>query len=110
MAIGEHGRITPDDARNRAKKILGAVEDGKDPIDERRKERAVRSSREFADEFLRLHAEAKRKPRVAQSMHRCCGCISFPHSGSHRVVDVRIVRRRPVARARRETGRTSTLG
>jgi hypothetical protein len=31
MAIGEHGRITPDDARNRAKKILGAVEDGKDP-------------------------------------------------------------------------------
>lgn len=33
--IGEHGRLTPDQARSEAKKILGMVEQGADPIAER---------------------------------------------------------------------------
>src|SRR5262245_20681141 len=41
--LGEHGRITPKEARGLAKKTLGDVESGKDPIEERRKERAVRT-------------------------------------------------------------------
>jgi Arm DNA-binding domain len=33
--IGEHGRLTPDEARSEAKKLLGAVEGGADPIAQR---------------------------------------------------------------------------
>src|SRR5580704_691849 len=36
MKLGEHGRLTPDEARSAAKIALGAVEAGGDPIDERR--------------------------------------------------------------------------
>jgi hypothetical protein len=34
--IGEHGRLTPDEARSEAKQLLGIVEAGSDPIAERR--------------------------------------------------------------------------
>jgi hypothetical protein len=36
IAIGEHGRLTPDEARSEAKKLLGSVEKGADPIDSER--------------------------------------------------------------------------
>ena len=36
VAIGDHGRLTPDEARSQAKAILGSVETGADPIAERR--------------------------------------------------------------------------
>src|SRR3954467_13575783 len=35
ITIGEHGRLTPDEARSQAKQLLGAVERGADPVDER---------------------------------------------------------------------------
>ena len=48
VAIGEHGRLTPDEARSQAKTILGAVETGADPIAERRAAREVRTFREVS--------------------------------------------------------------
>ncbi len=36
MKVGEHGRLTPGEARSLAKEVLGAVAAGKDPIEERR--------------------------------------------------------------------------
>src|SRR5579863_4072008 len=61
--IGEHGRLTPDEARSQAKTILGAVETGADPIAQRRASRAVRTFRDVAADFMRLHVAAKRKGR-----------------------------------------------
>src|SRR5271168_762713 len=52
VAIGEHGRLTPDEARSRAKVMLGAVEAGADLVKERRKARAVRTFREEAEDFM----------------------------------------------------------
>src|SRR5208283_4009366 len=68
--IGEHGRLTPDEARSLAKTILGAAEIGADPIQERRAARAVRTFRELADEFLTLHVKPKRGVRTAQEYQR----------------------------------------
>jgi integrase len=89
MAIGEHGRLTPKEARKRAKKVLGAVEVGADPIDERRKERAVQSFKEVADEFMKLHAKAKRKSRTAAEYDSLLRLHILPAIGSRRVLDVR---------------------
>ena len=61
MKLGEHGRLTPGEARSAAKKILGAVEGGADPIELRRAARGARTLAEVAKDFISLHALAKRR-------------------------------------------------
>ena len=48
VTIGDHGRLTPDEARSQAKTILGAVETGVDVIADRRAARDVRTFGEVA--------------------------------------------------------------
>jgi Arm DNA-binding domain len=62
--IGEHGRLTPEEARSEAKKLLGSVEKGEDPIAARKAQRAVRTFKEVAAEFLTSHVKPKRKART----------------------------------------------
>ena len=87
--IGEHGRLTPEEARRQAKIILGLVEKGSDPIEERRKGRAVRTFRQVAEEWLSLHVEAKRKGRTGEEYERALRMHIFPALGSKRILDVR---------------------
>ena len=89
VTIGEHGRLTPDEARSQAKTILGAVETGADPIGERRAARAVRTFGDVADDFLRLHAKAKRKVRTADEYERILKAHILPALSSKRVLDLR---------------------
>jgi integrase len=89
MSLGEHGRLTPDEARSEAKKILGAIEGGADPIAKRREQRGVRTFREVADEFLSLHVETKRKGRTHEEYRRLLNLHVYPSIGSQRIVDVR---------------------
>jgi integrase len=89
VAIGEHGRLTPDEARSQAKTILGAVETGADPIAERRAAREVRTFKAVADDFLALHVAAKRKGRTGAEYQRILQAHIAPAIGSKRIVDVR---------------------
>lgn len=89
VAIGEHGRLTPDEARSEAKKILGAVETGADPIAKRRAERQVRTFGDVAEEFMQLHVEAKRKSRTGEEYRNLLHLHILPAIGSKRVLDVR---------------------
>ncbi|HXW71992.1 MAG TPA: site-specific integrase [Methylocella sp.] len=88
-AIGEHGRLTPDEARSEAKKLLGLVEAGADPIAERRKERELRTFGAVADDFLVSHIAAKRKGRTSSEYRRILQGRIVPAFGSKRIVDVR---------------------
>jgi integrase len=101
--IGEHGRLTPDEARTEAKKLLGAVAQGSDPIAERQKERGVWTFAAVADEFMRLHIQAKRKPRTAHKFGRILRLHILPAIGSKRITDVR---RADVARLHSEMSDT----
>jgi integrase len=87
--IGEHGRLTPDEARKRAKAILGAIETGSDPIAERKAARAVRTFGQVADEFLRLHVAAKRKPRTLDAYALILRNNVLPYIGAKRIVELR---------------------
>lgn len=89
VTIGEHGRLTPDEARSQAKVILGAVEKGADPIAERRAARAVRTFGEIAGDFLSLHVAAKRKGRTHDEYAALFRVHVKPAIGGKRVVDVR---------------------
>jgi integrase len=70
MTIGEVGQIDLEDARDLAKIYVGAVAQGKDPIEERRARQQVRTFREIADDFMRLHVAAKKKPRTHDEYDR----------------------------------------
>ena len=89
VAIGEHGRLTPDEARSQAKTILGAVEKGADPIEERRAARDVRTFAAVADDFMRLHVATKRKGRTGETYEGLLRNHILPCIGSKRVADVR---------------------
>ena len=88
MKLGEHGRLTPDEARSMAKKVLGAVEDGKDPIEERRTKQNTRTFKELADDYLRLHVATKRKDRTHEEYERQLKLHIFPAIGSKSVTSV----------------------
>jgi integrase len=87
--IGEHGRLTPDEARSQAKTILGAVETGADPIAERRAAREVRTFGAVAEDFMRLHVAAKRKGRTEASYREVLEKHVYPVLKSRRIVEVR---------------------
>ena len=87
--IGEHGRLTPEQARKEARKILGLVEGGADPIAERKAAREVRTFKAVATEFLDKHVKAKRKARTADEYERILTVHVIPALGSKRIVDLR---------------------
>ena len=91
MKIGEYGRLTPDQARSAAKKLLGAIEQGGDPIAERRGERNAKTFAQVADEFLKLHAEAKRKARTASEYKNILNLRLLPELGSRILSGIRKV-------------------
>ena len=87
--IGDHGRLTPEEARKLAKVILGAVETGADPIAERRAAREVRTFKAVAEDFLSLHVATKRKARTGDEYRRILETRILPALGSKRIADVR---------------------
>src|SRR6266581_4431014 len=53
QTIGRHGVLTPEQARDRARKILTSVADGRDPVaDKRDDDRAKMTVAELADMYL----------------------------------------------------------
>ena len=80
--VGNHGRMTPDEARSSAKKLLGGVEQGADPVATKRAERAVRTFREVAADYMaRLHVEGKRASRsLSPHMRHCFASTSCRRS------------------------------
>jgi integrase len=89
IAIGAHGRLTPDEARSEAKKVLGSVEKGADPIKERGAARAVRTFRQVAEDFMTVHAGQKRKPRTVESYRTLLDRHILPKLGDTRLSDLR---------------------
>ena len=86
--IGDHGRLTPEEARSQAKALLGSIEKGEDPIALRRQAMAVRSFKEVANDFLNQHVERKRKGSTAAEYRRLLENYIFPSIGSKRIVEV----------------------
>ena len=65
VVLGRHGPVTPDEARDRAKAILGAVAAGQDPAKERAQSEDEITLASLVDLFINEHVKTKRKPRTA---------------------------------------------
>ena len=88
--IGEHGRLTPDEARKDARKVLGGIERGDDPIADRQAARALRTFKAVADDFVALHVKTKRKGRTGDEYERLFKSYIHPEIGTKRIVDLKL--------------------
>ena len=65
IVLGRYGVISPDEARHKAKVILGAVAAGQDPAKERAEAPTAITLTKLVQLFVDEHVKAKRKPRTA---------------------------------------------
>jgi integrase len=86
--IGEHGRLTPEQARGEARRLLGVVETGSDPIAERKAARD-RTFGAVANDFLALHVATKRKARTVAEYRRILQTRILPAIGQKRTIELR---------------------
>ena len=89
VRLGDHGRLTPEEARSQAKIMLGKVEGGADPVEDRRAARAIRTFREVAEEFMASHVAAKRKPHTYAAYKVLIDKRILPTIGGKRITDIR---------------------
>jgi integrase len=87
LTLGNHGELTPDQARNEARRLSGVVAMGGDPAAARAAEKSAPTVAELADRFLSEHA-TKKKPRTAAEYRRLIETTILPAFGNRRVRDI----------------------
>jgi integrase len=88
LSLGEFGALTVDQARDRAKKILGRVAHGEDPAAQRAEERAAPTVAELARRYLEEHAGPKKKRSSVEGDERLLRLYVLPALGRRRAAAV----------------------
>jgi integrase len=96
LTIGQHGRLTPDQARREARRLLGLVAGGNDPADAKAQaaSRAADTLRKIIDQYLK-YAHTNQRPRTFTETSRYL-LTSFKRLHSLSVFEIR---RRHIASA-----------
>lgn len=106
MTIGAAGKITPDEARRAAKRILGSIAQGDDPAANRAQERRAATMKDLAESFLVEHVQAKRKPATAAKYRYVIEAFIVPAFGRLKPADVT---RAALARLHHENAERPTI-
>ncbi len=88
LTVGRVGVLTPEQARDKARKLLVAVSDGGDPAAERRQSRTAPTIEDLAVRYLTEHAGQKKKPRSAEEDARNLRIHVLPSLGSRPIAAV----------------------
>ncbi len=86
--IGDHGVLTPDQARDIARRWAAEVATGGDPAETRSAQRAAPTISELLDRYLSEHAAHKNKARTAADAERLVDKVIRPALGKLKVADV----------------------
>jgi integrase len=87
--IGRYGEhLTPDEARRRAREVLGAVAGGENPAEARRKERQADTVSQVAEAFMAEHVRTKRKPTTAAHYQHVIDAHVLPDLGNRRAAEI----------------------
>jgi integrase len=106
LTIGKHGSPwTAETARGEAKRLLGLVAHGNDPVGSKAAAKAAPTVSELAERFLAQHAEAKRKASTAREYRRLLDHVALPVIGKRKVADII---RRDIERLHQARGETPT--
>src|SRR5262249_6072824 len=76
------GKIAPENARSRARALLGSVAHGHDPAGEKAAERGTPTVAELADRFMVEHVEPKRRPGTTTFYRHILSKIVRPELGA----------------------------
>jgi integrase len=88
IAIGQHGAVTVDDARKRAKELLGSVAAGQNPAEVIAQHRGAPTVASVGERFLREYVAVRCKPSTASEYRRALELFIYPAMGNHKIVDV----------------------
>ncbi|WP_158873912.1 tyrosine-type recombinase/integrase [Antarcticirhabdus aurantiaca] len=88
VTLAPVGRLTPDEARAEARRLLGSVAQGADPAGERQRRHAAMTINELAAAFMALHVKPKRKPKTAELYQHILEKFVLPALGAKSVADV----------------------
>lgn len=88
IAIGQHGAVTVEAARKKAKELLGSVASGQNPAEVIALHRGAPTVGSVAARFLRDHVALRCKPKTQQEYRRALELFVNPVMGNHKIVDV----------------------
>jgi hypothetical protein len=88
VTIGRHGALTPEQAREKARVLSGAVTSGGDPAAVVAAEKRAPIVADLAKRFLEEHVATKTKARTGIEYRRIIDNIIVPAMGNKRVRDV----------------------
>lgn len=88
VTIAAHGVLTAEEARKRARALLGNVAEGGNPAEELAVERRVPNVTSLCDRFMAEHALPRCKPSTQKEYQRCVDLFIKPKIGSFRISDV----------------------
>lgn len=88
ITIGQHGVLTADEARTRAKQLLGDVARGSDPSAERQAKRRAPTVAGLCDRFLEEYVEQHCKPTTARDYHSIIRRFIRPRLGPLPIAEV----------------------
>lgn len=86
--LGRLGVVTLQEARDHARRMLGDLATGVDPLARRDAERAALSVREAADRWLRDHVAARRKPTTLRLYRLALDQHVYPKLGALPITDL----------------------
>src|SRR6056297_2815764 len=84
IAIGQHGAVTVDAARKRAKELLGSVAAGQNPAEIVAQHRGAPTVRSVGERFMREHVLLRCKPSTQSEYQRALDKFIFPAMGNHK--------------------------
>ena len=102
ISLGEHGALTPEEARKLAKKELGRVANGVDPAAERFARKSAATVKELGTLYLE-DVLVRRKPSTAREYQRLWEKHVLPALGTRQVAEVSIADIRRLHRSLHKT-------
>lgn len=88
LTLGRYGSVTPDEARNRARQVLGAAAQGRDVADELAAARRQASLADAFETWLVQHVRAKRKESTLREYRRLFEIEIEPVLGRMALADI----------------------
>jgi integrase len=99
VTIGRHGELTPTAARAEAKRLLGEIAAGRDPVEGNDKTRADQSLALVLEQFMTAHVRPKLKARTAAEYQRTARLHILPRLGRRPIGELK---RQDIARLHHE--------
>lgn len=88
LTIGTHGRLTAEEARTEARKLLADVARGCDPAEDRKTRRNALTLSDFAERYMNEYAEGKKKPGTLETDRINLRCHILPTLGNLPVASI----------------------